>query len=35
MLEELMKEPKIEEEVTPKEEEMLITSKEVEMSFNL
>lgn len=34
MLEKLMKEPKIEEEVTSKEEEMLITSKEVEMSFN-
>ena len=29
-----MKEPKIEEEVTSKEKEMLITSKEVEMSYN-
>ena len=34
VLEELMKEPKIEEEVTPKEEEMLITSKGIEVSFN-
>jgi len=34
VLEELMKEPKIEGEVTPKEEEKFITSKEVEMSFN-
>lgn len=34
VLEELIKEPKTEEEVTSKEEEMLIISKEVEMSFN-
>ena len=34
VLEELMKEPKIEGEVTPKEEEKLITSKEIEVSFN-
>jgi len=34
MLEELLREPKSEEEITAKGEEMLITSKETEMTFN-